>query len=217
MDLASESTDYVFYGLLRFYSVVGHFDKYNKLIEEARRVDPLNLEILTYYLGVFTFSGDAQGIEEEYERAKALVEDPDYLDDDITYSRVFANNIVSRNSIKYSDLVCDTAKEFLDSPPEALEALHRIFTKNLSSAQFMYLSAWAAYFGDPEFAMEAIEKGFSIEASGLFFVWTPIMHGVRQLPRFKEFIREIGLVDYWEQFGWPELCHPTDNGDFECD
>ena len=26
-----------------------------------------------------------------------------------------------------------------------------------------------------------------------------------------------GLVDYWEQFGWPDLCQPLENGDFACE
>jgi len=43
------------------------------------------------------------------------------------------------------------------------------------------------------------------------------MHEVRQTPRFKKFVKDIGLVDYWNKFGWPEICHQLDNGDFECD
>jgi hypothetical protein len=43
------------------------------------------------------------------------------------------------------------------------------------------------------------------------------MHKVRQLPRFKEFIRNMGLVDYWNKFDWPDICRPLENGDFECD
>ena len=81
----------------------------------------------------------------------------------------------------------------------------------------MCTSVWAAYFGDPEFAIDAIEKAANLEASGLFWVWLPVMKEVRQLPRFNEFVREIGLVDYWNEFGWPYLCRPLGNGDFECD
>jgi hypothetical protein len=22
---------------------------------------------------------------------------------------------------------------------------------------------------------------------------------------------------YWNKFGWPDMCHKLDNGDFECD
>jgi hypothetical protein len=49
------------------------------------------------------------------------------------------------------------------------------------------------------------------------FQWTPVLREVRQLLRFKEFVREIGLDDYWNEFGWPDICHSLDNGNFECD
>ena len=96
--------------------------------------------------------------------------------------------------------------------------MRRLYTdeNNLSIANFVDISMWAAYFGDPSFAMEAFEKGLSLEATGLFHIWFPKMREVRQLPRFKEFVREIGLVDYWNEFGWPDICRPLDNGDFEC-
>ena len=88
---------------------------------------------------------------------------------------------------------------------------------NLNFLILWAISMWAAYFGDPEFALEVMEKAYTIDASSLFFFWTPLGQEARQLPRFKEFIREIGLVDYWNKFGWPEMCRPLDNGDFECD
>ena len=45
------------------------------------------------------------------------------------------------------------------------------------------------------------------------------MKVVRQLPRFKEFVSEIGLVDYWKKFGWPnnDICRPVGDDDFVCD
>jgi hypothetical protein len=40
---------------------------------------------------------------------------------------------------------------------------------------------------------------------------------MRKLPRFEEFARQIGLVDYWKQYGWPDMCRPFGENDFECD
>jgi hypothetical protein len=77
--------------------------------------------------------------------------------------------------------------------------------------------SWAAYFGDPEFALNAMERAVSLEATPLNFIWAPVLQEVRQLPRFKEFIKEIGLVDYWKEFGWPDLCRPVGDDDFVCD
>jgi len=43
------------------------------------------------------------------------------------------------------------------------------------------------------------------------------MHEVREKSRFKEWAGKIGLVDYWKEFGWPDLCRPVGDRDFECD
>jgi len=111
------------------------------------------------------------------------------------------------------------AKQNLDSPEDGLEELRRYYTNedNLSSVDLNEISWCAAYFGDPEFAMDALKKAVSIDATVLFAVWGPVMQETRHLPRFKIFIREIGLVEYWNEFGWPDICRPLDNDNFECD
>jgi hypothetical protein len=49
-------------------------------------------------------------------------------------------------------------------------------------------------------------------------IWRPIFKGVRQLPGFKDFVRDLGLVDYWRTSGnWGDFCHPVGEEDFECD
>jgi hypothetical protein len=39
---------------------------------------------------------------------------------------------------------------------------------------------------------------------------------MRQLPEFKAFLREIGIVAHWQEYGWPEICRPLDGDDFAC-
>jgi hypothetical protein len=79
------------------------------------------------------------------------------------------------------------------------------------------MACFAAYFGDLEFALNAMERSVSLQTSYLFIYWAPVFHEVGQLPRFKELIKEIGLIEYWIKFGWPDICRPLDNGDFVCD
>ena len=47
-------------------------------------------------------------------------------------------------------------------------------------------------------------------------LWDPLYAPVRKSPRFKKYVRETGLVDYWRARGWPDLCRPMGADDFEC-
>ena len=40
---------------------------------------------------------------------------------------------------------------------------------------------------------------------------------MRRLPEFKTYLRKIGMVDYWQEYGWPDICRPLGDNDFECD
>ena len=113
----------------------------------------------------------------------------------------------------------NVVKENFSFPEKGLVELRRIYSDydNLSESNITDISLCAAYFGDIDFAMDAMERGIKINAMGLFKVWFPVMKEVRQLPRFKEIVREIGLVDYWKEYGWPDLCRPVGDDDFVCD
>ena len=97
--------------------------------------------------------------------------------------------------------------------------LRRIYTsnENFSPYDLLTISRWAAYFGDFNFAMLVSEKATSMHALHVSTFWTPLFKEVRCLPRFKEFVREIGLVDYWKEYGWPDLCRPVGDDDFVCE
>jgi adenylate cyclase len=204
-----------------FYLSVGYINKANELFEQARQSDPLNQTLRGFYLCSFGFLGDMPRAEKEYERGRALFSDQwDWGDLAITWLRLGTGNVVTRDQIMYSDdPACDAVKEHLDSPKEALIELHKIYSNydNPEPSKYADMSVWAAYAGDAEFAMEAMEKHFSIDYSRISFIWFPIMREVRKTPRFKELIKEIGLFDYWQQYGWPDLCRPVGDDDFECE
>jgi hypothetical protein len=135
--------------------------------------------------------------------------------------RLGAKDVISPSDIPEEpdfEPLLSTAKKYLGSPEKALVEIRQIYNNDdVSAAQYAIGALFAAYFGDPEFALDAIDKCVPIEASGIYFIWAPVMKEARQLPRFKEIIRKYGLLDYWNEFGWPDICHKLDNGDFECD
>lgn len=75
------------------------------------------------------------------------------------------------------------------------------------------------------FRMGEVQRGFdavrekptsndSMAVSELFSGLVPeVMHA----PGFPEFIRKMGLADYWDEFGPPENCSKSSNGDYTCE
>ena len=106
----------------------------------------------------------------------------------------------------------------LDSPGTAggaLRRLHEMFQDDPGTQHF--LSLWAAYFGEPELAIELMRP---MALSGPAFaqiMWDPLMRDARRTEAFKKLVRDLGLVGFWRTRGAPMLCHFVGADDFECD
>jgi adenylate cyclase len=220
LQLRAETQGHSSMAISNFYRAVGYFKKSRGILEELRRIEPLDESFRRNHVITLGLLRDMKGVENENERGKALFGDLWKAHSwGMTYYRLGTGNPVSRDEIVHTIPISDGIKEYLDSPKQALIKLHQLYSdeNTLSERDITDISILAAYFGDPDFAMEAMEKGIKINALGLFKIWYPVMKDVRQLPRFKELMREIGLVDYWEEFGWPDLCRPRGDDDFVCD
>ena len=82
---------------------------------------------------------------------------------------------------------------------------------------------WADENLDPSSAGSLIENllvplggSFDLGASP-FSVWMPRYRAYRQSVEFRERVRKLHTDDYWREHGYPELCRPVGNDDFECD
>lgn len=53
--------------------------------------------------------------------------------------------------------------------------------------------------------------------NGFGFYWAEHVAGVRDAPEFRPFVLDLGMVEYWQLFGWPKVCRPVGPRDFECD
>ena len=203
------------------YISVGYFEKAKGILEARIRTESNRLWYSQYIELLFAFFGDRQKAEEENKIAKELFGD-EWRDDIIMFSlRLGSGDIVPRDewpkevSVEFDALGID-----LESPEQSLAVYRQIYVNmgdKVPIASLMGISMLAAYFDDPDFAMELIEKVGIQRVDAISNLWYPVMKEVRQLPRFKEFVKEIGLVDYWNEFGWPDLCRPVGDDDFKCD
>ena len=111
----------------------------------------------------------------------------------------------------------------LDDPAAALRRLRQLLNDpRVQSNIFAYSGypVWAAYFGDRNLALQGLEtisrQGYSFETYAQN-MWTPVFRVVRGEPRFKQLLRDMGLVDYWRASGnWGDFCRPVGTDDFQC-
>ena len=106
----------------------------------------------------------------------------------------------------------------LDSSEKALAELHRAYEVSAAGNpnHRRDIALWAGHFGDPVLALRAMRAVVDEQGAQMAYVWMPQLKSMRRLPDFKVFMREIGMVDYWEKYDWPPFCRRLDEHDFEC-
>ena len=48
-------------------------------------------------------------------------------------------------------------------------------------------------------------------------VWHPALADYRKSDQFKSYLRQTRMEEYWRKHGWPDMCRPLGDDDFECD
>ena len=66
-----------------------------------------------------------------------------------------------------------------------------------------------------EYAEREVAIGYLQDLGNI--LWLPDIAPLRKTERFKAYMRNTGLVDYWRARGWPDLCKPVGANDFACD
>jgi TolB-like protein/DNA-binding winged helix-turn-helix (wHTH) protein len=108
----------------------------------------------------------------------------------------------------------------LETPERARAELLRAYDANGpdNPNRYMDIALWAGHFGDHGLAFAAARKMADAGGGRMAYVWLPQFEPIRRLPEFKAYLSEIGMVEYWHEYGWPtEFCRPLAGDDFECD
>jgi TolB-like protein/Tfp pilus assembly protein PilF len=72
------------------------------------------------------------------------------------------------------------------------------------------------YAGDAVNTLKLIELDEDRDKDTYYKIWSDVIPGIRQLPEFRTFVDNTGMLDYWREFGWPDKCRPAGDTDFEC-
>ena len=84
-------------------------------------------------------------------------------------------------------------------------------------SRYSNVGMMAAFFGEPELAFEILEREIRHTPIRFGILWYPLMSDVRKLAEFRQFVTDVGLVDYWREYGWSDFCRPLGNEDFVCE
>jgi len=112
--------------------------------------------------------------------------------------------------------------QFLDDREAGLAEVRRMLADESATASPVVvgsLALWAAYYGDPELALSVFRELAASGGSGLVRVnlWRSVLREMRKLPEFDTLVHEMGLVDYWREYGWSDFCRPAGADDFVCE
>ena len=195
--------------------------------------DPLNISASTSLLFVLDSTDDLEAAKTEFARQQRLEGGPTETAEIYHIIRLLeAGDMAGRNllaarvaldPVTEGDLGAVAARRILtllDDPPAARAAVRELFQDEGSPDKrgIVELAAWAAFLRDPETAIAALRTALLEGPIGKGTVlWIGVMKHVRGDPRFKDLVRDLGLVDYWRKTGaWGDFCHPVGDTDFEC-
>jgi hypothetical protein len=195
-----------------------NFPKAREVAEASRDLDPLNQTTRAFLVSIYGLGCDMATAAAEHARGRALY--GTWLGDEhMMRLHLGAGDAAAAAELMPREPVAVAARLDLDAPREALVALRRLRADpaNASPPALQRIALWAAYFGDPDLALDVMEEVVTANTTRAYAFWYPQMREVRRLPGFKAIMHEAGFVDYWNEFGWPAGCRRTSGDDFECE
>jgi len=124
---------------------------------------------------------------------------------------------IPKTDIAFTALYATVLAEF-DSPERVLSVLRDVYgDRSLHWIRKHHdLAMVAAYFGDPEFALQVKSEEVRANVLRISSLWYPVMSEVRKLPEFKQLVTDLNLVEYWRAYDWADACRVVRDEDFEC-
>jgi len=194
------------------------------IFEEARGAEPNNALYYRFLVFVYEGLGDGERANDVYESAlRAFPHDSREV---LQMHAIRMHWLIGRGrleearAIPTSDPLNAAMVASLDAAPErAIAELRSAYATTAANDQIRNrdIALWAGYFGDTELALEAMRATINQGGGLIAYIWLPQLAQMRQLPEFKSYMREIGMVAYWKEYDLPASCRWAGKDDFDCD
>jgi DNA-binding winged helix-turn-helix (wHTH) protein/TolB-like protein len=206
---------------LKFYALVllclGDFEGAIRIFEANLLTEPINLYSQGFLMTAYELAGLREQSRREYEFGEEL--NPVWWGDTVNLFLALGRHepLTDLDDIHIPDELKDLLRHLEDRERVAasLEAYREQTPK--MPAESVYYSAIAAYSGEHEQAVEFMREGLEDAWLGFHWLWLPVFDGTRKTRAFRDLLADSGIVDYWRQHGWPEVCRPTHGESFVCD
>jgi adenylate cyclase len=199
-------------------------------LERARQADPLSLSVSGFLQMGLDIAGRSDEAEVEFERSKDLAGDRAIWewwhvqrlwrrpDADVAVIDAQFEEFLRRESLPMA--LNRQMRGRLGDGTWVRTALRQAFDDPAyqDATRSSVLGAWADHYGDKDLVLAALRRSL-IAHTGFNAVnlYVPFETGARGDPRFKEIVRELGLVDFWRKSGnWGDFARPLGPDDFEC-
>lgn len=205
------------YGVLQLQ--VANFRYALDIARETRETTPQEPTALRFMVLTYALLGEWPTAVAQYELGMRLFVPWREAENQMRHLRVGRNELEEARAIPAADPINAAMIEHLDAPEIALRELRRLYsvTGPTNPGGLRHIGLWAGYFGDAALALDAMRSAVTEQGGLAVYLWLPQLKDMRQLPGFKELLREIGIVAHWQAYGWPDICRPLDGDDFDCD
>jgi len=194
---------------------LGRFEEAIAIYQANLVTEPLNLFGRGFLMAALELSGNPLAADVEYQLGEELM--PAWWGDQINIFLALGRGAALEDI------------DELNVPPDLKELLHHIDDREVLDAQVkayaaspskvpaasIYYAAFAAKLGDQSLAVQLLRSALDDVWTSLFWLWLPVFDEARKLDSFKQLLRESGVVEYWGQHGWPQVCQPQGE-DFSC-
>ena len=195
----------------------GRFNKARERIKELLDADPLNEELLGFLVIADEVLREPDAADEAFRRGRLLYETWEFGDRVGVWIREGRERVEPPyDRIALPQPFGDLAEHGDGHPAHALleQALHD--PRNQAPTVIANLAIWAAGHGDKALALKLLREAIFGSKTTAYLAWLPVFEDARRLPQFKVLLADIGLVDYWRATGWPDVCRPAGELDFDC-
>ena len=131
-----------------------------------------------------------------------------------------ADTIIERLVARGDRLAAMLLMGQLQMPPELQQAIIGAIERGAPPAQLAELLARHPRFDTPTWhlALRAYDRAAAWEGriTTLVSYWDPVHTGFRNSPAFRRILEYLGVPAYWREHGYPPLCRPVGDDDYEC-